>query len=254
MRWREFVFIIQLEFSHTAKFEFATVRSAPSENENDRCTSPRARHSFNFFPVCRFQTCLESCCTAKLMWWIQIVELKMPKRIIPVTIQCGAFINFASVFKRSSTCPLLLFNCFHFHSSMPFPDLAVGAPYEEIDGLRQGAVYIFLGSKDGLLLHYAQKVYPSNLKLTDIASFGASISRGGDLDQNSYNGKVTRNKLCWNLNLYTPNSLSFLLTFNRTVRRRKCTFLEYHSLQYKSCCILSINSWALTIDPLRITP
>uniref|UniRef100_A0A1L8E3W8 Putative vitronectin receptor alpha subunit n=1 Tax=Nyssomyia neivai TaxID=330878 RepID=A0A1L8E3W8_9DIPT len=58
-----------------------------------------------------------------------------------------------------------------------YNDLAVGAPYED-----DGAVYIFLGSKDGLQPKPVQKLTsPGGNPL-----FGYSISRGVDIDGNGY--------------------------------------------------------------------
>uniref|UniRef100_A0A6B2EME7 Putative vitronectin receptor alpha subunit n=1 Tax=Phlebotomus kandelakii TaxID=1109342 RepID=A0A6B2EME7_9DIPT len=58
-----------------------------------------------------------------------------------------------------------------------FNDLAVGAPYED-----SGAVYIFLGSRDGLQKKPVQKLLsPGGNRL-----FGYSISRGVDIDANGY--------------------------------------------------------------------
>uniref|UniRef100_A0A1B0DD26 Uncharacterized protein n=1 Tax=Phlebotomus papatasi TaxID=29031 RepID=A0A1B0DD26_PHLPP len=60
---------------------------------------------------------------------------------------------------------------------MEAPDLAVGAPYEG-----DGAVYIFLGSREGLQRKSVQKLTsPGGNHL-----FGYSISRGVDIDANGY--------------------------------------------------------------------
>lgn len=69
-------------------------------------------------------------------------------------------------------------------------DLAVGAPYEN-----NGAVYIFLGSSNGLLAKASQRIAaPSSNSLTDPTSapthmFGYGLSKGVDIDGNKYLGK-----------------------------------------------------------------
>lgn len=64
-------------------------------------------------------------------------------------------------------------------------DVAIGAPYED-----DGAVYIYLGSKNGLTDKPSQIIRPSDLGLTSglkpIRTFGSSLSGGIDLDSNSY--------------------------------------------------------------------
>ncbi|XP_068632588.1 integrin alpha-9-like [Battus philenor] len=58
-----------------------------------------------------------------------------------------------------------------------YRDVAIGAPWES-EG--QGAVYIYKGSEKGLSGHYIQKIVAPNAQ-----SFGISISRGFDVDQNN---------------------------------------------------------------------
>ncbi|XP_055910132.1 integrin alpha-PS1 isoform X2 [Eupeodes corollae] len=62
-------------------------------------------------------------------------------------------------------------------------DLAIGAPYEE-----SGVVYIYLGSRTGLVEKPAQIIHASDLGNTPIPinTFGSSITGGTDLDDNSY--------------------------------------------------------------------
>ncbi|OQR73543.1 integrin alpha-PS1-like [Tropilaelaps mercedesae] len=64
-----------------------------------------------------------------------------------------------------------------------YSDVAVGAPYED-----QGAVYIYLGSKDGLSVKPSQIIRGSDIKRTHTISttFGYSLSGGVDLDNNKY--------------------------------------------------------------------
>uniref|UniRef100_A0A182SD99 Integrin alpha-2 domain-containing protein n=1 Tax=Anopheles maculatus TaxID=74869 RepID=A0A182SD99_9DIPT len=63
-----------------------------------------------------------------------------------------------------------------------YNDIAVGAPYEG-----NGAVYIFLGSKDGLQSKPSQKLTPPpNELLSPQPMFGFSLSRGADIDANGY--------------------------------------------------------------------
>lgn len=65
-----------------------------------------------------------------------------------------------------------------------FNDLAIGAPYEE----EGGAVYIYLGSKDGLKPDPVQIMRATDLPIEAKLSktFGYSLSGGLDLDQNGY--------------------------------------------------------------------
>lgn len=62
-------------------------------------------------------------------------------------------------------------------------DIAIGAPYEG-----DGVVYIYLGSKDGLLTKPSQIISPTTLGLIQkpIKTFGSSLSGGVDFDDNSY--------------------------------------------------------------------
>lgn len=62
-------------------------------------------------------------------------------------------------------------------------DLAVGAPYED-----DGVVYIYLGSKDGLVSKPSQIISATDLGLlsSPIKTFGSSLSGGIDLDNNTY--------------------------------------------------------------------
>ncbi|KAK7872445.1 hypothetical protein R5R35_014243 [Gryllus longicercus] len=64
-----------------------------------------------------------------------------------------------------------------------FADVAVGAPYEG-----SGAVYVFLGSSEGLLPEPSQVVRVSDLpsSVGRLSAFGHSLSGGVDMDLNSY--------------------------------------------------------------------
>lgn len=64
-----------------------------------------------------------------------------------------------------------------------FPDVAIGAPYEG-----DGAVYVFLGSKDGLSAKPSQVIRAADIRRTRTLSktFGYSLSGGVDLDNNKY--------------------------------------------------------------------
>lgn len=62
-----------------------------------------------------------------------------------------------------------------------FQDIAVGAPWE--DG--HGAVYIYLGSPQGLRSRFSQHLLPQDFS-APFSGFGMSISRGIDIDQNGY--------------------------------------------------------------------
>lgn len=60
-------------------------------------------------------------------------------------------------------------------------DIAIGAPYED-----NGVVYIYLGSKNGLMTKPSQVITPSVLNLNTIKTFGSSLSGKVDFDDNSY--------------------------------------------------------------------
>ncbi|XP_053668619.1 integrin alpha-PS3-like [Anopheles marshallii] len=63
-----------------------------------------------------------------------------------------------------------------------YNDLAVGAPFEG-----NGAVYIFLGSADGLQPKPSQRLTPpTNELLSPQPMFGFALSRGSDIDANGY--------------------------------------------------------------------
>ncbi|XP_047488270.1 integrin alpha-PS3-like isoform X2 [Penaeus chinensis] len=62
-----------------------------------------------------------------------------------------------------------------------FQDIAVGAPWE--DG--HGAVYIYLGSPQGLRARFSQHLLPQHFSVP-FSGFGMSISRGIDIDGNGY--------------------------------------------------------------------
>lgn len=61
-----------------------------------------------------------------------------------------------------------------------YEDIAIGAPYEG-----KGAVYIYLGSKDGIITSPSQIIHSSHLP-TSLSTFGYSLSGGMDMDQNGY--------------------------------------------------------------------
>ncbi|KAG8192343.1 hypothetical protein JTE90_002163 [Oedothorax gibbosus] len=69
-----------------------------------------------------------------------------------------------------------------------FPDLAVGAPYEE----GGGTVYIYSGSDDGIILTPSQIIMASNIKKSgnlksgNLKTFGYSLNGRLDIDGNSY--------------------------------------------------------------------
>lgn len=63
-------------------------------------------------------------------------------------------------------------------------DVAISAPYEQA-----GAVYIYLGNIDGITEKYSQKIQPEDfMPQMSVRGFGVSISKGVDVDGNSYNG------------------------------------------------------------------
>lgn len=65
-----------------------------------------------------------------------------------------------------------------------YDDIAVGAPYEG-----NGAIYIYLGSPQGIVTEPSQVIRAENLQVFDlkIKTLGYSLSTNGiDLDQNDY--------------------------------------------------------------------
>ncbi|CAH0386379.1 unnamed protein product [Bemisia tabaci] len=62
-----------------------------------------------------------------------------------------------------------------------FTDIAVGAPYEN-----DGVIYIYLGSKNGLITEPSQVIRSEALPVRHITTLGYSLSGGLDLDQNGY--------------------------------------------------------------------
>lgn len=66
-----------------------------------------------------------------------------------------------------------------------FGDFAVGAPYDGPKG--RGAVYIFHGSKNGLLAKPSQTIFAEDVsRYNPVSTFGFSLSGGIDLDGNLY--------------------------------------------------------------------
>ncbi|XP_012263310.2 integrin alpha-PS1 isoform X2 [Athalia rosae] len=61
-----------------------------------------------------------------------------------------------------------------------YEDIAIGAPYEG-----KGAVYIYLGSKDGIITSPSQVIHSHQMP-TSLSTFGYSLSGGIDMDQNGY--------------------------------------------------------------------
>lgn len=66
-----------------------------------------------------------------------------------------------------------------------YGDFAVGAPYDGPKG--RGAVYIYHGSKNGILAKASQVIFAEDVVGTDrLSTFGFSLSGGIDLDLNLY--------------------------------------------------------------------
>lgn len=66
-----------------------------------------------------------------------------------------------------------------------FSDIAISAPYEQ----QTGVIYIYLGNFEGISEKYSQKIQPEEFQpKSTIRGFGMSISKGVDVDNNSYNG------------------------------------------------------------------
>nr|XP_042897311.1 integrin alpha-PS1 isoform X2 [Parasteatoda tepidariorum] len=64
-----------------------------------------------------------------------------------------------------------------------FPDLAVGAPYEE----KGGAVYIYSGSSEGVILTPSQVIHPKDVaEASGLTTFGYSLNGRMDIDSNGY--------------------------------------------------------------------
>jgi hypothetical protein len=59
----------------------------------------------------------------------------------------------------------------------------VGAPYDGAD--HSGAIYIYMGSADGVTKQYAQKISASDVG-SNVRTFGWAISAGMDIDRNKY--------------------------------------------------------------------
>ncbi|GAB1608799.1 integrin alpha-PS1-like [Argonauta hians] len=62
-----------------------------------------------------------------------------------------------------------------------YDDLLVGAPYEG-----SGAVYIFHGSKDGIINKPSQRISASQLQHHAFKAFGSTFATGMDIDKNGY--------------------------------------------------------------------
>ncbi|CAG5123799.1 unnamed protein product, partial [Candidula unifasciata] len=64
-----------------------------------------------------------------------------------------------------------------------YDDLCVGAPYAGED--KRGAIYIYHGSKKGIITVVSQIIYAKDIK-APLSTFGVSVSGGLDQDQNNY--------------------------------------------------------------------
>lgn len=104
-----------------------------------------------------------------------------------------------------------------------YADVAVGAPYED-NG--RGAVYIFNGSPDGLLIVPSQRIGAVDLSM-DLRGFGLSLSETRDIDGNhfpdlaigAYNSGhavLLRSRPVVNLNIKLIKSQNFTLMQNAT--------------------------------------
>ncbi|XP_065559170.1 integrin alpha-PS1-like isoform X2 [Artemia franciscana] len=62
-----------------------------------------------------------------------------------------------------------------------FDDVAIGAPFED-----RGVVYIYLGSKDGIIPEPSQIIRAEDIPGDPPVTFGAALSAGLDLDRNGY--------------------------------------------------------------------
>ena len=71
-------------------------------------------------------------------------------------------------------------------------DLAVGAPFAGEEG--RGAVYIYHGSKKGIITQVSQVVEAKDVG-TGLSTFGSALSAGWDQDGNLYPGR-TRMFVC----------------------------------------------------------
>ncbi|KAB7502120.1 Integrin alpha-9 [Armadillidium nasatum] len=70
-----------------------------------------------------------------------------------------------------------------------YEDFLVGAPYENEDESKgpSGAVYVFMGSRNGVRQMYLQKLMPEKVsRSVTLKGFGVSFSRPLDVDNNSY--------------------------------------------------------------------
>lgn len=67
-------------------------------------------------------------------------------------------------------------------------DFVVGAPYDGDD--RQGAVYVYHGTAEGVREQYTQRIFARDVS-SELRGFGFSLAGGRDIDQNDYPGKIT---------------------------------------------------------------
>ena len=67
-----------------------------------------------------------------------------------------------------------------------YNDLAIGAPYDD-----KGAIYIYLGSKNGMEKKPSQIIRAEDLPGPSYDAFGYALSGGLDLDGNNYTDLLT---------------------------------------------------------------
>lgn len=71
-----------------------------------------------------------------------------------------------------------------------FADVVIGAPH---DNYGRGAVYVYLGSSEGLVDHFAQRLTPADLGFHGnalVRNFGRSMTGRTDVDSNAYAGRA----------------------------------------------------------------
>ncbi|ESO10162.1 hypothetical protein HELRODRAFT_168031 [Helobdella robusta] len=148
------------------------------------------------------------------------------------------------------------------------PDLAVGAPYDGIDG--GGAVYIFMGSYAGLLPYPSQILnnkYHNGMLSYPLRTFGFSLSAGYDVDKNGYPVVIQTTE---NLTTETKQRLSLFSYITGQIEYKTlCKFLkqiwliekeqimtaitQYNiGLTCKSCCIGEFKNYTFSKKNLMV--
>ncbi|RWS27296.1 integrin alpha-9-like protein [Leptotrombidium deliense] len=122
-----------------------------------------------------------------------------------------------------------------------FNDIVVGAPYEN-EGT--GAIYIYHGKSNGLVGKFSQRISASDhLSFINLKGFGSSLTKGKDVDNNSYPDLLVGSYLTENAVLLRSQpvaTLKIMLQFTDVKTQRKTMIINLKNKQ----CTLGTENYA----------